>query len=189
MKKIILASASPRRRELLMKAGFKFDVVVSDCDENIDTKDASLLVSEFALLKASAVAKSTDEDALVIGADTVVSIGGQILGKPDDWRDAKRMLMRLSGRAHQVYTGVCVIDTKTHKAVCKSERSDVIFKRLTKHQIRRYIATREPMDKAGAYAIQGKARDFVRGCIGSYDNVVGLPVKVVKEIIKTEFSV
>ena len=188
MKKIILASASPRRRELLSKAGFKFDVVVSDTDENIDVCDAPLMVRELALLKAGDVAKKVKKNSLIIGADTVVCIDGEILGKPKDWRDAKRMLTKLSGRAHQVYTGVCIIDSGTGKAVCKSERTDVIFKQLTKRQIRSYIATREPMDKAGAYAIQGGARSFVRGIVGSFDNVVGLPVEMVREIIKTEFS-
>lgn len=188
MKKIILASASPRRRELLCKAGFEFDVIVSDTDENISVCDAPLMVRELALLKASDVAKKAKKNSLIIGADTVVCIDGKILGKPTDWRDAKRMLNMLSGRAHQVYTGVCIIDTQTGKAVCRSERTDVIFKRLTKRQIRAYISTREPMDKAGAYAIQGGAKSFVRCYIGSFDNVVGLPVNLVKEIIKTEFS-
>lgn len=188
MKKLILASASPRRRELLKKAGFSFTVKTSEVDENIGVTQAPLLVRELALLKAAAVAKSEKEDCLVIGADTVVSIDGEILGKPKDWRDAKRMLLLLSGRAHQVYTGVCVIDAKSGRAACRSERTDVLFRKLTKRQIRAYIKTREPMDKAGAYAIQGGAGRFVRGYVGSFDNVVGLPVKLVRELIETEFT-
>lgn len=188
MKKIILASASPRRKELLSKAGFKFEVITSDADENIDITDAPLMVRELALLKASAVARRINYDALVIGADTVVSLDGKILGKPEDWREAKHMLEMLSGRAHQVYTGVCIIDAKTGKSVCKSERTDVIFRHIKKREIRAYIKTGEPMDKAGAYAIQGGAGKFVRGYIGSFCNVVGLPVELVRQIIQTEFS-
>lgn len=188
MKKLILASASPRRRELLKKAGYKFDVITSDVDENIDIAEAPLLVRELALLKASAVAKIAGGDCLVIGADTVVSIDGQVLGKPMNIYDAKRMLRLLSGRAHQVYTGVCVTDVKTGRSVCKSARTDVLFRRLSKRQIRSYIATKEPMDKAGAYAIQGGAAQFVRCISGSCDNVVGLPVGLLREILNTEFN-
>ncbi len=188
MKKIILASASPRRREILTQAGFEFDVVVSDADENINACDASLMVRELALLKAGDVAKKVEKNSLVIGADTVVCIDGEILGKPKDESDAQRMLNLLSGRAHQVYTGVCIIDSGTGKAVCKSECTDVIFEKLTKKQIQEYIATGEPMDKAGSYAIQGGAQSFVKNIVGSFDNVVGLPIELVKEIIETEFS-
>ncbi len=188
MKKLILASGSPRRRELLTEAGFTFEVKTSDVDEAIGVMEAPLLVRELALLKAAAVAKTAREDCLVLGADTVVSAGGEILGKPKDWRDARRMLRLLSGRAHQVYTGVCIVDAKTGRAVCKNERTDVLFRRLTNREIRAYIKTREPMDKAGAYAIQGGARRFVRGFVGNFDNVVGLPVGLVKELLKTEFS-
>ena len=123
MRKLVLASASPRRRSLLAQAGFDFEIVTSDVDENIDITDAPLLVRELALLKAAAVAKKVGADCLVIGADTVVSINGEVLGKPKDWRDAKRMLRLLSGRAHQVYPGVCIVDAGFGKAVCRSERT------------------------------------------------------------------
>lgn len=188
MREIILASASPRRRELMSKAGYEFEVVTSDVDENIDVCDARLLVKELAVLKACDVAKKCGKKALVIGADTVVCINGEILGKPKDWRDAKRMLRMLSAKAHQVYTGVCVCDSKTGKVVCESVRTDVIFKRMSKRDIRAYIASREPMDKAGAYAIQGGAKKFIRGYVGSYENVVGLDTATVKRIIDTEFD-
>ncbi len=187
VKKLILASASPRRRELLLEAGFEFEVITSDVDENIDVSDAELLVRELALMKACDVAKKCGKNALVIGADTVVSINGEILGKPVDEDDAERMLFMLSDKAHQVYTGVCVCDAKTGKAVCESVRTDVIFKALTKQQVSEYIKTGEPMDKAGAYAIQGGAKEFVSEYIGSYDSVVGLPVEALKRIIETEF--
>ncbi|MBE7026624.1 MAG: septum formation inhibitor Maf [Ruminococcaceae bacterium] len=188
MKKIVLASASPRRRELLEQSGFEFDIIVSDADENINVCDAALMVRELALLKAGDVAKKVEKNRLVIGADTVVCIDGEVLGKPKDESDAERMLSLLSAREHQVYTGVCIIDSGTGKAVCKSECTDIVFKELTNEQIQEYIATGEPMDKAGAYAIQGGAQDFVQCIDGSFDNVVGLPVELVKEIIETEFS-
>ena len=188
LKKIILASASPRRRELLSGAGYDFEVITSDVDENVNVTDAKLLVRELALMKACDVAKKCGKNALVIGADTVVSINGEVLGKPKDWRDAKRMLKMLSGRTHQVYTGICVCDSESGKAVCESVCTDVVFDKLSKHQIRKYIATREPMDKAGAYAIQGGAAAFVKKFVGSYDNVVGLDVMTVKKIIETEFE-
>ncbi len=125
----------------------------------------------------------------MIGADTVVSIEGEILGKPKDWRDAKRMLLRLSGRAHQVYTGVCVIDAKSGRAACRSERTDVLFRKLTKRQIRAYIKTREPMDKAWRLCDTGRCRESLSAAMsGSFDNVVGLPVKLVRELIETEFT-
>lgn len=187
VKKLILASASPRRRELLGEAGYEFEVMTSDVDENIDVSDAQLLVKELALMKACDVAKKCGKNALVIGADTVVSIDGEVLGKPRDEEDAERMLLMLSGRAHQVYTGVCVCDAKTGKAVCECVGTDVVFKELVPEQVREYIATGEPMDKAGAYAIQGGAKEFVSEYIGSFDNVVGLPVETVKKIIDTEF--
>ena len=110
MKKIVLASQSPRRKQLLSEAGYEFDIVVSDTDENISAPDGEMLVKELALLKACDVAKSIDYDAYVIGADTVVCINGRVLGKPKNKRHASLMLKLLSGRAHQVYTGVCVFD-------------------------------------------------------------------------------
>ena len=189
MRKIILASASPRRRELLERAGFEFEVMTSGAEEKANTSDAELMVRELALLKAGAVAKTAKNNALVIGADTVVCLKDEILGKPKNEADAKEMLKKLSGRAHSVYTGVCVTDTKTGKSVCKSERTDVFFRNISDEEICEYVKTGEPMDKAGAYAIQGGAAKFVSACEGNLDNVIGLPVELVKEIIQTEFTV
>lgn len=188
MKPIILASASPRRREILEREGIVFEVIASDADENINAPTPELLVMELALLKASAVCKKMKKDALVIGADTVVCIDGCVLGKPSGRRDAKAMLSRLSGRAHQVYTGVCVMDAKCAYAVCRYSRTDVIFKRLQRKGIRRYVGTGEPLDKAGAYGIQGKGRRLVRCISGDYDNVVGLPAGLLKRILEEEFN-
>jgi septum formation protein len=188
MKKLVLASASPRRRELLQREGFKLDVISCDIDENIHAPSPELLVMELALLKASAACKKIKPDALVIGADTVVCIDKTILGKPCDSMEAKKMLTKLSGRAHQVYTGVCVIDNKTAYAVCRYKRTDVIFRRLTKKQIRDYIKTGEPFDKAGGYGIQGEGGKLVRCIVGDYSNVVGLPVELLMDILNNEFK-
>lgn len=188
MKKLVLASSSPRRREIMAREGLEFDIVVSDVDETIDAPTPELLVSELALLKASAVARNIGEDALVIGADTVVCIDGQVLGKPEGKKDAKKMLSQLSGRVHQVYTGVCVMEARTAKAVCRFERTDVVFKNLKKKKIKKYVKTGEPFDKAGAYGIQGKGAKLVRCIVGDYNNVVGLPIHLLKKILEEEFE-
>ena len=183
MKKIVLASQSPRRKQLLSEAGYEFDILVSDTDENISAPDGEMLVKELALLKACDVSKNVNYDAYVIGADTVVCINGRVLGKPKNKRHASLMLKLLSGRAHQVYTGVCVFDTKSGTAVSKCERSDVKFFNLTNKQIREYIETGEPMDKAGAYAIQGLGNKFVECYQGEFDNIIGLPMKTLESIL------
>jgi len=188
MKRVILASGSPRRKELLESAGIEFDIIVSDVDEDIDVSEPALLVKELALLKAAAVAKIQKQHALVIGADTVVSIGGNILGKPNNGADAKRMLNMLSGRAHQVYTGVCVVDSNSGVSVSMHQTTNVIFKLLTRKQIRDYVATKEPLDKAGAYGIQGLGGRLVKYIIGDYNNVVGMPVELLLRILNEEFD-
>lgn len=182
MKKIVLASKSPRRKQLLSQAGYEFNIFVPDTDEDIDAPDAEMLVKELALLKACAAAKTIKYDCYIIGADTVVCINGRILGKPKNGRHARLMLKLLSGKTHQVYTGVCVFDTKSGVAISKCERSDVTFNKLTNEQIKAYVDSKEPMDKAGAYAIQGGAGEFVDNITGEFDNIVGLPLKTLKEI-------
>ena len=188
MKRVILASGSPRRKELLALAGIEFDIIVSDVDEDISVSEPALLVKELAILKAAAVAKEQKQHALVIGADTVVSIGGNILGKPASYADAKRMLSMLSGKAHQVHTGICVIDSRSGVSVSMHQTTNVIFKKLSKKQIRDYVATREPLDKAGAYGIQGIGGRLVKCIIGDYDNVVGMPVNLLLRIFNEEFD-
>ena len=172
--KIILASASPRRRELLAQAGFEFEVVTSDVDEVIDPSlTPDKLVMSLARQKAQAVAQNR-ADCAVIGSDTVVVLDGKVLGKPRDEADAVRMLESLSGRKHEVYTGVCIAFAgETH---CFFERTSVNFCELDGEQIKAYVATGEPMDKAGAYGIQGKGCVLVEGIEGDYFNVVGFPV-------------
>lgn len=189
MEKIILASSSPRRRELMAQAGFAFEVLVSEADETIETETPGEMVEVLSERKAAAVAEEitrqgfAEESVLLVGADTMVAIDGKKLGKPKDEKGAEEMLEELSGRTHQVYTGVTLIRLRKaengsilQESRTFSEGTDVSFYPLTKEEIRSYIATGEPMDKAGAYGIQGKAAVFVKEIKGDYNNVVGLPI-------------
>ena len=183
MKHIILASASPRRKEILELADLKFDVMPSDAQE-ITTKTApNEVVMELASIKAKDIYKKSAKQSMVVGADTVVAYQGQILGKPADEADAKRMLTMLSGQTHEVYTGVCVIEDGKTKTFY--EETKVTFYEISDEQIDRYIKTGEPMDKAGSYGIQGKAAVFIKGIEGDYYNVVGFPIaRFLQEITK-----
>lgn len=192
MKKIILASASPRRREILTNIGLDFEVVVSEADESKIDKNSvpvSVYVQELAFLKAAAVAKKIKKhDALIISADTVVYLDDQILGKPKNETDAEEMLKKLSGRAHSVFTGICVMDAQTLKSVCAKEETRVYFKELTAEKIESYVKTGEPLDKAGAYAVQGLGSLFTEKVEGDFFNVIGLPVKKLSEVLENEFE-
>ena len=177
-KKIILASNSPRRREILTQGGYEYEVDAADIDENLGISDPALLVEELSYKKALAI---TDRhpDSIVIGADTVVAIDGDILGKPADEADAKAMLKKLSGRTHQVMTGVSLLETDGSviiKKVTFHAVTDVTFYELSDDEIASYVATGEPMDKAGAYGIQGRGALLVERISGEYLNVVGLPL-------------
>ena len=172
--KIILASASPRRKELLTLAGIEYEVVVSQCEEILpDNITPDKVVEELARQKAEDVS-GRNEDAMIIAADTVVALGNTILGKPKDEEDAFNMLSSLSGKCHTVYTGVC-IKTKDRTDIFHVA-TQVEFYELSDKEIKDYIATGEPMDKAGAYGIQGKGFVLVKGIHGDYFNVVGLPL-------------
>ena len=174
-KKIILASASPRRQMLLSGAGVPFEVCVSAAEESTCAVwSPQKSVRELAKRKATEVAANYP-NAYVIGADTLVSCDGEVLGKPIDAADARAMLRRLSGRTHHVQTGVCVILPNGVKLTF-CEVSAVTFRTLTEAEICAYVATKEPLDKAGAYAIQGKGRDLVEKFTGDYANIIGLPV-------------
>ena len=190
MKKLVLASASPRRREILENAGLEFRVAVCDADEDRVDKSipVNMYVQELALLKAGEAAKLDLGDCLIVTADTVVYSDGVIMGKPKDADDAKRMLRSLSGKAHSVYTGICVTRRRDLYSVCTCVETKVYFKELSDAEIDRYVQTGEPLDKAGAYGIQGKAAVFVDRIDGDYQNVVGLPVAKLYEILKTEFD-
>lgn len=146
-------------------------------------------VTELALLKATDVAKYFCGDTYVIGADTVVCVDGEILGKPKNIDEAKRMLRKLSGRSHFVYTGYCVVHCKSGVAVSKYEKTEVFFKELSDKEIDAYVKTREPMDKAGAYGIQEKGSLFIEKINGDYFNVVGLPVCALAKLFKEEFEI
>jgi len=164
---IILASASPRRQQLLTKIGLKFSVEPSFLDENIKGEmDFGPLVADMAFQKAITVANK-HEQGLVIGADTIVVLDSEILGKPSTLQEAKEMLIRLSGRWHRVFTGLSLIDAASKHYLNEFEESRVKFKNLSSLEIQNYIETREPMDKAGAYAIQGKGALLVEKIEGS----------------------
>ena len=190
MKRIILASNSPRRKELLKKIGVQAEIMRADVDESsISDIPPERLVTELALLKATDVAKYFCGDTFVIGADTVVCLDGEVLGKPQNIEDAKRMLRLLSGNKHSVYTGYCVVHCKSGNMVSKYEKTDVYFKELSDREIDAYIKTREPMDKAGAYGIQEKGSLFVEKIDGDYFNVVGLPVCALAKLFENEFGI
>lgn len=173
--KLVLASQSPRRKELLGQMGLKFTVVSPDVDENaLELRDPQALVKALSLAKARQVADTLDPETLVIAADTVVVLDQNILGKPADTIQAEAMLAALSGRSHQVCTGVTVCQNS--RTVTEAEVTQVTFRDLTPEEIRNYVATGEPMDKAGSYGIQGLGALLVSGIQGDYSNVVGLPV-------------
>jgi septum formation protein len=181
--RLVLASASPRRAELLRAAGFEFDVEASDVDETRHPGEhADAYVRRMAELKAARRARPGDA---VLGADTIVVIGGLALGKPADAGEAARMLRRLAGRTHEVLTGVCLIGPDGSSArTTRVERTTVEFAAMSEREIAWYVSTGEPLDKAGAYAIQGLASRFVTRIEGSYGNVVGLPVALVYDLCK-----
>ena len=187
-KRIILASASPRRKEILNNIGLKFEVITSSAEEKTEPGlPPHMIVQELSMLKGADVAAKI-EDALVISADTIVWMKGEMLGKPKDAENAKQMLKMLSGNVHEVYTGVCVTDSKSGKSVSDYEVTKVHFRTLSDEEITSYINTFEPLDKAGAYGIQGKGCLFVEKIEGDYLNVVGLPVVKLAKILKEEFN-
>ena len=178
--RIILASRSPRRREILSGLGLRFEIISADADESSELSDPTRLVKELALRKGRATrdllraAGESDEDTLIIAADTVVASEGRILGKPTDEEDARSMLRGLSGHSHSVISGVALLcgDRETVAA----EETLVRFAEIPERDIEDYVRSGEPMDKAGAYAVQGRAALWVEGLVGDYFNVVGLPV-------------
>ncbi|MGH9403628.1 MAG: Maf family protein [Terriglobia bacterium] len=181
---LILASKSPRRRELLQKAGIEFVIQAAHVDESRQKgESAAAYVERLAREKALAVASSSAPGDLVLGADTVVVVAGHILGKPKDAADAARMLRLLSGGTHYVVTGICIVRAPAQVEALKHESSTVVFKPLTEEEIQSYVASGEPLDKAGAYAIQGRASKFVARVEGSLENVIGLPVAKVIELL------
>lgn len=181
-KPLILASGSPRRRALLEKMGYRFETCAPDVDEHVSghARDIVYTLSE---RKAKAGAMHYGR-GVIIASDTLVSLDGVPLGKPEDADDARRMLRALSGREHEVFSGVCVLDIETGRHETRAVRTGVTFREITDEEIDAYVSTGEPMDKAGAYAIQGGAGAFVTGLDGSFENVMGFPVDEVREMLE-----
>lgn len=185
-KKIILASQSPRRKWLLEQIGLEFEIIPSNFDEDIENKKFSKqLIESLAYEKAKEVAERNEEKALIIAADTVVIMGNQILGKPTDEKDAENMLKKLSNKTHKVITAIAIIDKYEDKTLINSKISKVKFKKLSEREILDYIKTGEPMDKAGSYGIQAYGSLFVEKVEGCYNNIVGLPLNLLSEMLKS----
>lgn len=180
--RLILASSSPRRVELLQKLGIDFEVVPSRIDEkSVKFDDPEELCKRLALMKARDVAKR--REGIIVAADTIVVFKGEVLGKPKDEKEAKTMLRMLSGNEHVVMSGIAVIDTNSGKEIVDVVKTRVKFRKLKKEEIDSYVESGEPLDKAGAYAIQGKAASFVKEIHGCFYNVVGLPLARLVEML------
>ncbi|MBC7741872.1 MAG: septum formation protein Maf [Bdellovibrionaceae bacterium] len=188
MKQLILASQSPRRSEILKNAGFQFvsfPVHVSEIPNKNLILDEQII--DIARRKAKAceiLALAQGLDGVVLSADTMVCLGSETLGKPENEQIAFEYLTKLSGKSHQVKTAVYLIDLNTKDEVSHLETTDVFFRELSEKEILNYIATKEPADKAGAYAIQGEGRQFVQKYVGDFDNVVGLPLQALQKLFK-----
>lgn len=182
--KLILASTSPRRKELLRREGIEFKVLIPDNIEEDDLfEDPVSYVLKLSRKKAESVAKKV-EDGLILGADTIVVLDDKILGKPKDKKEALFILERLSGKYHKVYTGITLINKKSGKVKSDYGCTKVKFNQLRKEDILKYIATGEPLDKAGAYGIQGMGDFLVENIEGDLDNVIGLPVEKLKKLLE-----
>lgn len=185
--RIVLASKSPRRRQLLGELFDEFDIITTEVDESLPCSvHPRIGVELLAVKKGEAVARDVGDACMVISADTLVELDGVALGKPADEADACRMLRALSGKGHNVHTGVAVhLGGRVYRG---TQSSEVIFRELTDEQIRDYVATGEPMDKAGSYGIQGKGGALVKGYNGDFDNIVGLPLSLTKKLVKEALS-
>lgn len=182
MKKIILASQSPRRKELLAICGYDFECIPSDIDESINEEnDIKDEIQQVAKRKAEAIFND-HKDAIVIGSDTVVVLNGEILGKPKDREDAKRMLRELSNNKHEVITGLCIVSDK--ETYIDYTISDVIFGELSEEEIEEYVSSGECDDKAGAYAIQGEGAKFIKHIDGDYYSIMGFPLNKVYSYLR-----
>lgn len=186
--KIILASGSPRRKELLLQIGIVPEIIVSHVEEKITSDIPAEVVMSLAEQKAVDVAKEMPEGTVILGSDTVVAADGKILGKPKSHEEAHEMIRRLAGRSHQVYTGVCLVkkgpEGEADTVVSFYDETDVNVSPMTEKEIREYADSEEPMDKAGSYAVQGFFARYIDGLKGSYANVMGLPVHLVYQELK-----
>jgi septum formation protein len=184
MRKIILASASPRRRELLEMTGLQFTVCVSDYKEDLDLKLKPRALARFLSLKKAENVAGRHRDAIIIAADTFIVFKDRLLGKSHTDEEAGKMLQMLNGKMHCVLTGFTIIDTGSNKALSRSVATRVYFKKLGREEISSYVKSGEPLDKAGAYAIQGLGAALIDKIDGDYFNVVGLPLNALKENLK-----
>ena len=186
--KIILASGSPRRKELLLQIGIVPEIIVSHVEEKITSDIPAEVVMSLAEQKAVDVAKEMPEGTVILGSDTVVAADGKILGKPKSHEEAYEMIRRLAGRSHQVYTGVCLVkkgpEGEADTVVSFYDETDVNVSPMTEKEIREYADSEEPMDKAGSYAVQGFFARYIDGLKGSFANVMGLPVHLVYQELK-----
>ena len=187
-KSIILASGSPRRKELLLQIGIVPEIIVSHVEEKITSDIPAEVVMSLAEQKAVDVAKEMPEGTVILGSDTVVAADGKILGKPKSHEEAYEMIRSLAGRSHQVYTGVCLVkkgpEGEADTVVSFYDETDVNVSPMTEKEIREYADSEEPMDKAGSYAVQGFFARYIDGLKGSYANVMGLPVHLVYQELK-----
>ena len=186
---VILASGSPRRKELLELIGVEFKIITSNKEEVITSTNPEEVVKELSMMKAEDVAAGVAGPAIILGADTVVAHGGRILGKPKDKAYAVNMIRSFAGDDHYVYTGVCIIRKEADGSVKKisfAEGTKVTVYPMTEEEIEQYVATNEPMDKAGAYAIQGLFAPYIKGIEGDYYNIVGFPIAGIYQRLKEE---
>jgi septum formation protein len=182
--RLILASSSPRRKDLLEKLGIPFEVITSGVSEDVDGDiDPKEMVVMLAKRKAGAVAQSLTS-GIVIGSDTTIAFEGQVLGKPKDEEEAKAILKSLKGKHHQVYSGMALVNAKDKRVEATSVMTSIKMRNYSDEEIDAYVATGEPMDKAGAYAIQGQGGRLVDEIKGSFDNVVGLPIRELAELLR-----
>ena len=187
--KVILASASPRRKEILQNTKLNFDIQKSDIEEVIlENESPEDMVVRLAYEKACDVAKR-NTDRLVIGADTIVALDNEVLGKPKDQNEAYQMIKRLSNKTHKVITGISLINLKENKIIKDYVVSFVTFKDLSEDSIKDYINTNESLDKAGAYGIQGYGALLVKNIQGDYFNIVGLPISRLSDLLKNHFDI
>lgn len=184
MKKIILASASPRRREILRITGLKFSVCKSDYEENLDLSLRPRELARFLSRKKAESVSYKYKKAIIIAADTFIVLKKRLLGKPRTDKEAAKMLSMLSGKTHSVITGFTIMDTGSNKIVSRSVETKVSFKNLSGEDIRGYVRSKEPLDKAGAYAVQGLGAVFIEKIDGDFFNVMGLPLSALAENLK-----
>jgi septum formation protein len=184
MKKLVLASASPRRKQMLKELGMRFSVVHTSAEEppHVRGEAPSAYVQKNAELKARIAARAI-KDAFVIGADTVVVYRGRVLGKPLTLQHAFDYMHLLNGRTHAVYTGLCIVDTSDNSVLRAYEKTKVVFRKLTENEIRQYVSRINPLDKAGAYAVQGEGALIVESIAGCYYNVVGFPIARLEQML------